>query len=648
MAWKRKPGKKLKVGGSGSASSDAPSNPTNSGGGSAPAIGDTWGGPRPADPGPPPSAPRPSIPGRPSATRPTSTHEWGGERPDTPDVPWGNPRPTPSGSLPEGYEEVADGFNEWNDRFGDSYDNAEDYGQNNEWAAGSKDWYDDQMEGNMENNPWMSRLYDQTEGLDMDEGMQALRDYLGGGSGGSGGGSGGSGGGGGGRPGYVMSGGGGGGYSSSSSGGGSIRDSTAGDGFFKDKIQALFDASRLDPANDPTIQPMIDSIKGESEEAYWRAVTDLTNKAEGAGRYGSGLYQGMRSQQADEYHEALQATMAQQYQHARDVALQQQMEGLGLVNSRDIAEGQISAQRDAAAQSAAASGRASQLGYDAQMDSNRLQAMQMMLGAGQFGMQMGGEMAGLMQGGQENAAKIGQGWAQIGQHGFDQSANFGQLGLGAQGGLANLYGSAANLGEQQYEFDATRGDQQRMWDLSREDANFQWDASRDDNQYMYDTGREDSNYQWDTARQDSNYQWDTGLQNSNYEWDTARQDSNFWRWSDEQDSDYEWDTGRQDSIHQWETNRNDQMAQIEAANRARQEAMREEQRRWNEGAAARDMNELIRMMTGLNELGGYGDEEPYMPGSVGPEPDGYNWGDIMGSILGGYGTYNNYGQQAQR
>jgi len=418
--------------------------------------------------------------------------------------------------MPAGYDKVASGLNDWNTRAGGWANDAIDYGQNNPWAQGAQDWNANMLEGNMANNPWMSRLYNQTEGLDMNRGLGYLDDYL---SGGAGGGSG-SGGSGGGRPGWRPAGGGGGGSSSSSHSGGNVPDSTVGKGFFSQHVNELFDPARLDPANDPTMQPMIDNIQRESEESYWRQIADINNQAEGAGRYGGSFYQGLRAAQADEYNEALQGTLAQQYQAARNAALQRQMEALGLVNSRDIAEGQISASRDAASMSAAASGQAARYGYDAAMDSNRLQAMQMMLGAGQFGMQMGGNMAELMQNGQIAANQIGQGWAQIGQHGYDQAGQFGQLGVGALGQLGGIYSSAA-------------------------------------------------------------------------------------------------------------------------ANRAQQQRMQEEQRRWEEGAASRDMNDLIRMMSGLDNLSGAGDYPAYMPGSAGPAPDSFGWEDLLGSGLYGAGTYLN-------
>lgn len=415
--------------------------------------------------------------------------------------------------MPAGYDQVASGLNDWNTRAGGWANDAIDYSQNNPWASGAQEWNQNMLSGNMANNPWMSRLYDQTEGLDMDRGLGYLDEYL---RGGSGGGSSGGGSGGGGKGGVRY--GGGSGSSNSSSRGGSIKDSTAGPGFFSRHVNELFDPSRLDPANDPTMQPMVDNIQNEAMESYWRQITDLNNQAEGAGRYGGGLYQGMRAAHADEFNEALTGTLAQQYQAAREAALQRQMEALGLVNNRDIAEGQISASRDAASSSASAARYAAQMGYDSEMDSHRLQAMQMMLGAGQFGMQMGGNMAELMQNGQIAANQIGQGWAQIGQEGYNQAGNFGQLGIGALGQLGGIYSSAAS-------------------------------------------------------------------------------------------------------------------------NRNAQQRMAEENRRWQEGAASREMNDLIRMMSGLDNLSGVNDYPGYMPENAGPDPGGFDWEDVLGGGLIGASAY---------
>ena len=91
--------------------------------------------------------------------------------------------------MPAGYDQVVSGLNDWNNRAGEWANQAVDYGQNNPWAQGAQSWNANMLEGNMANNPWMSRLYGQTEGLDMNRGLGYLDEYLSGGSGGSGGGT---------------------------------------------------------------------------------------------------------------------------------------------------------------------------------------------------------------------------------------------------------------------------------------------------------------------------------------------------------------------------------------------------------------------------------------------------------------------------
>jgi hypothetical protein len=279
------------------------------------------------------------------------------------------------------------------------------------------------------------------------------------------------------------------------------------------------------------MQPMIDAIQREAEEGYWRSVTDLTNAAEGAGRYGTGTYQAMRSATNEEYNEALQQTMAQQYQAARNLALQHQMEARGLVNTRDIASGQIAQadrQTEAQAAAAAAANASQRAGVAAQQAMHnremQLQGIGQMLQSQQFGLGMQGNMAQLMQQGQLGALQAGQGYGQLGMMGYDAAANFGQLGMGAMNTLGGIYGDAA-------------------------------------------------------------------------------------------------------------------------ANRNAQARMAEEQRRYEEQAPIRDITNLIDIMSGLNNMGGYGDVAPYMPSSPGPSPDGFSWQDVLGGALGGGAAYYNFGGQ---
>lgn len=410
--------------------------------------------------------------------------------------------PRQNSGMPSGYGEVVSGVNEWNQNFLDSYGGAQDYAQNNQWAQGFAPYYNSMLSGSMENNPWMSRLYGQTANLDMNEGLANLRSYIGGNTGGRGGS----------------------GSSSGSSGGGgrprpvNIPDSTVGDNFFSTHINELFDPARLDPANDPTLQPTADAISREAEQDYWRSVADLTNMMEGAGRYGGSTYQAMRTNANEQYNEALQATMSDLYRQAREAALARQQEALGMVNTRDISQGQINAQLEAARMQAAESAAARGSQLQAAREANRLQAIGMMLDAGQFGMSTGANMASLMQQGQLGAGQLGLGFGQLGLSGYDTSANFGQLGLGAMGQLGNIYSSAAS-------------------------------------------------------------------------------------------------------------------------NRLAQQQAAEEQRRWNEQAPIRDIGNLVDIMRGLNDIGGYNYQEPYIPSSSGPSPQGFGFGDALGSAINGLGAY---------
>lgn len=421
--------------------------------------------------------------------------------------------------MPAGYSNVVEGVNEWNDQFQNSYGGATEWAQNNPWSQGASGWYDDILNnGGMGSNPWSAGLMDNVGGVNMDRGFEYLESFLGGtpipggpvrpGSGYSGGG--------GGR--------GGGGYSSSSSaGGGNVPDSTIGSGWFSTNIKELFDPRHLDPDNDPTMDPMVEAMQREAEESYYRGIHDLTNAMEGSGRYGSGTYQAMRGVANEEYNEAIQAQIAQLFHAAREGALGRRQDALGLVNTRDIAAGQIAAQRDAASSAAGAAGYAADVQRDIANRQLQLEGINSMLQAQQFGLGLQGNMASMLQQGQLGAGQLGLGFGQLGLEGYNTQQGFGQLGLGAMGQLGSIYGDAAS-------------------------------------------------------------------------------------------------------------------------NRLAQQRMAEEQARWNEQAPVRDITQLIDIMSGLNDLGGYGLTPGYVSGSPGPSPDGWGFGDIMGSLLGGGAAYLNYGE----
>lgn len=426
--------------------------------------------------------------------------------------------------MPQGFDTVISGINDWNNDFHQNSDSAISWGQNNPWGDAVLPFVQGQMQGDMSTNPWMSRLYGST-GYGQDEALDYLRGFLG--SPGQGGPVIGGEGGGtrnnpyGGRAGFSAYGGGGGGGTGRANG---VPDSTVGSGWFSEHIQDLFDPSRLDPANNPTIAPMLDSYRTEAEESYYRGITDLVNQAEAGGRYGSGLYQAMRGQAFDEYSEANAQAVSAMMQHARDQAIQNQMEAMGLVNTRDIAAGQIAAQERAASMAARSAAAGNAAAAEDAARGRQLQAIQMMMGAGQFDMGLQGNMAQLLQQGQLGAMQGALGFGQLGMSGYDAAANFGQLGMGAMNSLGNIYQGAA-------------------------------------------------------------------------------------------------------------------------ANRNAQQRMAEEQRRWNEQAPIRDIQSLLGILGGLNDIGGYNDMPGYIPASPGPAPGGFDANDVLGGILGGLGTYYNWGGQ---
>lgn len=445
--------------------------------------------------------------------------------------------------MPQGFNNVIEGVQDWNQNFHGNADGAVDYAQNNPWGQAVMPWMQNTMSGNMANNPWMSTLYGNVSGVNMGEGLDYLRQFLGGvdvegrpspggvghpyqprpGEGGRGSVSN--------NPYYSRTPYGNSSSSSSGSGGagkrGVIPDSTVGDGWFSENIHNLFDPSVLDPANNPTMQPTVDALQREAEESYWASMHNLTNQMEGAGRFGSGTYQMMQGMANEEYNEALQGQLANMYMQERNNALQRQMEALGLVNTRDIAAGQISSNDRNAAMSARAAGAANSAALAQQAELAReqmhLQGIGQMLQAQQFGLGMQGDMAGLMQQGQLGAGQLGLGFGQLGMTGYDAAANFGQLGLGAMGQLGGIYGQAAS-------------------------------------------------------------------------------------------------------------------------NRLRQQQMQESNRRWNEQAPIRDLTSMIDIMSGLNQMGGYNEMPGFVPDNAGPDPGGFNWGDALGGIMQGYGSWLNWGQ----
>src|SRR5690606_31347368 len=115
---------------------------------------------------------------------------------------------------------------------------------------------------------------------------------------------------------------------------------TVGPGGYTQQADWFLDDARLDPANDPTLQPMIDAMSGQAEKDYWNSIRDLRDAAASKNLLGSGVYSDRMSRSREDFNEAQQATMAQVYNSARQQALDNRLNVTNQINQRDIAEGQ--------------------------------------------------------------------------------------------------------------------------------------------------------------------------------------------------------------------------------------------------------------------------------------------------------------------
>lgn len=324
---------------------------------------------------------------------------------------------------------AAEGADYWNQFAQDNAGGAIDWGKNNPYSNMAQGYIQDSLAGNMNRNPFMQDVYDKTHGVDMNEAFDLIRGFLG-----PGGGSGNSAQDRADRNRAIVASRGPASFGSSSQSGGNVPDTVGGsNSFFAQKIKDLFDPSRLDPANDPTLQPYIEAMRNENQENLYGSLNDVAAQMEGAGRYGSGLYQAMSGKTREEAIESLDQAIASAMMGSRQSALDQQMQGLGLTNQRDIAAMNDLTQRYGIdAQSAAAGAGSAAAAQDA-ADARRLQAIGMMMQGAQFGMGQQADMAGLMSNNQLGSLNAGQGYGQLGLQGYQTGAQMGQLGLGALG-----------------------------------------------------------------------------------------------------------------------------------------------------------------------------------------------------------------------
>jgi hypothetical protein len=315
-------------------------------------------------------------------------------------------------------------------------------------------------------NDILSDLTDRLGNASFDDPTNMLKNFLGGSYGAEGSGpakAGGSGGGGGGASrgysgggGYSMPGGGAYGFSGGAGGGSAVPDAT-GYGTFGTEIRGVLDAAKKNPADDPNVQALIESLKRESLEGHQRSVADLDARSEASGRFGGGAWADARSLANEEYDEGLQGQIANVYVGQRQSALDRAMQALGLVNNRDIASMSDATQREGIAASSAASSA----GLSAQMDLARrgqdLDAINSLLKHQEFGLSTLGSLGSQLSDDQFKALGAVGDISNIGLSGLNIAGNAGSAMAGLQGSLASsnaqrsIANSALNFEKQKYQ-----------------------------------------------------------------------------------------------------------------------------------------------------------------------------------------------------
>jgi len=264
-------------------------------------------------------------------------------------------------------------------------------------------------------NPILNDLYGRLGGADFDRSQNLLEGFLGGRYGGAGGGNqnatgngqvptsqiwtGNPSGGTGGWGGSGSSGG------SSSSGGGVIPDSMDDESsWFNEQVRALFDPSALDPANDPTLQPLLETLRRDSRESLGDQMDQIGDEATGLNMYGGSGFQVERGRARGDAEAGLADAEARTLYQSRNDAMLRRMQSMGLVSERDLAAMQDRTQRygiDASASAAGAGAAASAALGNRSLD---LQAILGLQGMDQFGLGALGDLGGALTGDQRFAA----------------------------------------------------------------------------------------------------------------------------------------------------------------------------------------------------------------------------------------------------
>lgn len=358
----------------------------------------------------------------------------------------GNQNPPNTPAAPQGpngiWNDVNNDASQWNDWAHQNVNRGNDFIQNSPFRQTAVDYNNDITSGNLNRNPFMQNVYNQTQGSSLTEPMDLIRQFLSGGGGMMGGGT------------TSAKGVGGGGMSRSYNANdpgygaaGTVPDTVGhSDSFFAQHIRDLFDPARLDPMNDPTFAPFLAALRQSNQDNLMSSLADINASEEGAGRYGGSDWAAANAGARGQAIKSLDQSTAASAMAARQAALLAQQQGLDMTNTRDLGAMQDATQRmgiQSAANSAAnASGAAA---ADAEQG-RRLQAIQMMMQGNQFGLGLQSDMANVLQQGQLGSMGLGAQYDQLGLGGMNLDNNTAQLGLGALG----LRNDAAN-GMGQYE-----------------------------------------------------------------------------------------------------------------------------------------------------------------------------------------------------
>lgn len=332
--------------------------------------------------------------------------------------------------IPGQVDQIYQGTSDIYTNAGNIGNQAQAYGQNNQWSDQAYAYNQDMLSGDMSRNKWEQDAYNDVSGVrnPLNDAINTLLGKYGGAaSGGNTGGGGGS-----------SHGGGGGSYRGPSGGGsssqGGIRDTigTSSD-WVAQQIRKLADPANFDPANNPTLGPLMARLRAESGENQNAMMQDLAMQSEGSGLFGTGSHDYAMTRAREEGQESLDSQIAQILYGDYNAAQERLMHGIDTGNQRDIASMSDATNRygiDSSAASSAA-GIAAQSADAA--EGRTLQGLGMLLGAGNDLLGFKGNMANMRQSGQQAANQNGLGFANLGMQGFNTNLAAQQNQLAALG-----------------------------------------------------------------------------------------------------------------------------------------------------------------------------------------------------------------------